>query len=478
MKYYLMFDLGTGNSRVALVNSDGEIIDLRSYANTYYRDDSYKDSQWFEPAEWQEMLFTGCDEMAAAHPDIEINGISAAAARQSFVLINGDGECFMGLPNIDNRGHGLVNTIPDMEGLYRRTGKWGCDDLGAGKIIGLKKKYFGQYAKIYKFTSLSEWIGYLFTGEIAIEYSQASETQLYDLTEKDWSREFCDWYEIDFDILPTLIKAGERLGHIKEEFRERFHLSDDAVFIVGGGDTQIGIKQTGIEVGDIAIVSGTTSPVVTLKDDFFYDPEQRVWTEANLGGDTFQIEMNPGVTGMNYQRMKAQFAQDISYEELEEYYRTLTDISCTASFSSLLFYKQRGLKHGGFFMRSPLQDNVCRNDLMFAVLADIACATYEQLRRLIEISGNDPEYILACGGGFQSDMLCRMTASLAGRPVKLIDGFSQATVQGLVNICNDSLEVTGEKQTGCKIYEPEEDNIVFKYYPVWSENRNRANKLD
>ena len=33
MKYYLMFDLGTGNSRVSLVDSNGEILGLKSFDN-------------------------------------------------------------------------------------------------------------------------------------------------------------------------------------------------------------------------------------------------------------------------------------------------------------------------------------------------------------------------------------------------------------------------------------------------------------
>jgi len=84
MKHYLMFDLGTGNSRVALVDSNGKILGLRSYFNTYYRDNSYEDAQYFMPGEWEEMLLGGCDELIAEFPGVEINGISAAAARQSF----------------------------------------------------------------------------------------------------------------------------------------------------------------------------------------------------------------------------------------------------------------------------------------------------------------------------------------------------------------------------------------------------------
>jgi len=53
MKHYLMVDLGTGNTRVALVRSDGEIIDIRTISNSYYRDNAYSDAQYFLPEEWE-----------------------------------------------------------------------------------------------------------------------------------------------------------------------------------------------------------------------------------------------------------------------------------------------------------------------------------------------------------------------------------------------------------------------------------------
>ena len=42
---YLMVDLGTGNSRVALVSSAGKIVDLISSENTYYPDPLYANAR-------------------------------------------------------------------------------------------------------------------------------------------------------------------------------------------------------------------------------------------------------------------------------------------------------------------------------------------------------------------------------------------------------------------------------------------------
>ena len=126
-------------------------------------------------------------------------------------------------------------------------------------------------------------------------------------------------YDETMEILPELCPAGTAAGPVLPEFRKLLGLTDDAVFVVGGADTQIALRQVEIGVGDIAVVSGTTSPVVTLMKEKFYDPQQRVWTDANLGGKTYQIEMNPGVTGLNYQRICGMLMTHSTYsaEELK-----------------------------------------------------------------------------------------------------------------------------------------------------------------
>ena len=45
MKHYLLVDLGTGNRRVALVDANGAILGVRTYANVSHRAGPYEDAQ-------------------------------------------------------------------------------------------------------------------------------------------------------------------------------------------------------------------------------------------------------------------------------------------------------------------------------------------------------------------------------------------------------------------------------------------------
>ncbi|NLC72928.1 MAG: carbohydrate kinase [Ruminococcaceae bacterium] len=477
--HYLLLDIGTGSTRAALAEAGGHIIDTLSFENSYYRDETYADALYFLPEELKSKIISLCRQLTEKHPEANICAVSASAARQSFVLLDKYGIAFLGLPNIDNRGRGYADSIAGKADIYKKSGKWVTEDTGAAKLLGLMQKRPALYHKLDKFLSLSEWLAYIFTSELCFEHSQACETQLYDLAAASWSSELCSAYGINSDILPPLVCAGESLGNIMPDIAAETGINPDAVFLVGGADTQLALLQMRMKKGDVAVVSGTTSPVVTLSDEFFYDKNERVWVNANLAASGFVTEMNPGVTGLNYQRIKKSLCPDISYAELEEIYSKKRSFACTASFSSLLFYEKRALKNGGFFMRSPLGEELSREDMLWAVLADVACSIYEQLKRLKAISNNESSTLLCCGGGFRSAALCQMLSDLCGLELILYSGFEEASLGGLILLCNKAAGIStkaDEEADIAKKYYPGKDRLIHSYHPVWEKNRQNANK--
>ena len=472
---YLVVDMGTGNSRVGLVGADGTIWGIRNYENQYYKDKQYEDAQYFLPEEWEENLMNGCKELVKEFPEHPVRAITSSGARESIVLYNKEGKTYLGLPNIDNRGREWMNEIEDQTFIYDKTGRWVTEDFPAAKLMGYRKKYPEEFEKITKITSLSEWVGELFCGRLVIEPSQACETQLFDT--REWSERLCKDYGIPMDILPEIAKAGDSLGKIKKEMADKIGLNEDVEFIVGGADTQIALKSVGMDVGDVAVVSGTTSPVATITDYKYYDKQERCWTDSNLGGDTYQVETNPGVTGLNYQKIKNFLFPDTSYEELETEMAKQTEYLCTASFSSLYFSEKRSLKKGGFIMKSPFDATLKPIHLIWAVVADIACSIYVQYQSLCEMIRHDKDYILGCAGGFQSKMLCQHLADLTGKKLVVREGFSQASINGCLKICNAYYGITSEKKSeqAEMVYTPKDGSLIQEYYQEWLNNREMLN---
>lgn len=476
-KNYMVIDLGTGNSRVAVVSSSGVIHAVKSFENHYYRDEAYEDAQYFIPEEWAEKILMYCKEVVLENPNLSISAITSSGARESIVLYNEEGKAFYGLPNIDNRGRAWVEEIPDKKYIYERTGRWVTEDFPAAKLMGLQKKYPDVYSKIMKITSLSEWIGEMFTGKIVIEPSQACETQLFDIETKEWSEKICNYYHIRTELLPDVQKAGTYLARVKPELCEALNLTTKTEFIIGGADTQVAVKGAKIEVGDIAIVAGTTSPIVTITNEKYYDPQERCWTDCNLRGENYQIETNPGVTGLNYQRLKKMFFPTMKFEELDQILQDKKRFLCTASFSSLNFSKKQAFKKGGFIMGAPLDADCDSTDFAWAIVADMACSIYVQYKSLCEMVPHNRQYLLGCGGGLQSAALCQMIADLTGKDLIIYDGYEQASIIGCAYLCNEYFGIEyGSQHRNKKTYKSKKESLVQIYYSVWEKNRHIINE--
>lgn len=471
---FLVLDMGTGNSRAGLVREDGEILGLRTFENTYYRDFQYEDAQYFYPREWEQKMAACIKELLAAFPDVSVSGITATSARESVVLLDRDGTAFYGLPNVDNRGREWMGEIAEPEDVYYETGRWVSPVFSALKLLGLRKVHPDIFGRIAGITSLSEWMGYFFTGRLAMEESQACETQLYDIHSHQWSEGLCEKFGIPRGILPKVVHGGEILGTVREDLRRELGLPEHVLFRIGGADTQTAVKGIQGDHGEIVIVSGTTSPIVKIVDEDFYDPKQRCWTDCYLEAKRYQIETNAGVSGLNYQRLKRMFFPDVTYGELDEKMRQKERISCVASFGTLVFSENRSLKNGGFYLSAPLEETCDRYDFAYSCVGDIACSIYEEYRNLCEITGDNSSEVLGCGGGFQSEVLCQMLADLSGKRLILRNGYEQASILGCVKLCSGK-EDHSFSHTFLKEYTPGGKALIHEYYEKWKTIRRLIN---
>lgn len=475
MKHYLIIDIGTGNSRVALTDAQHNIIDLETVENRYHRDSLYQDAQYFSADYWKKIYLSLCKDIIKRNPSAHIDAITSSGARQSFVVLDKQGKELIGLPNIDNRGKQYMSEIKNKKTIYHKSGRWVTEDFGAGKLLGLKKGRAEIYQEAKTFTSVSEWIGYIFTGKLCMEPSQACETQLYDVADRCWDPALLETFGLNELSLPELKNAGTKLADISDSIKEVIGVAYDIPFVIGGADTQLALAGTKIQAGDIGIVSGTTSPVVTMRSTYYIDKEEGVWSGCYLGNKLFQVETNPGVTGLNYQRVRKLLFKDVSYEDLEYILADVKEIKCVAFLSSLDFENASGYPTGGFFMRPPFSQDFHREDLVWAVVADIACSIYYQYKQLSAKTVNQRNYILGCGGGFQSKMLSQHVADLTQCELRLPKNFAQASILGCIQICNDYYGIAiDEQDENAAVYYPNpEDGLIQDYYHKWIHHRNR-----
>ncbi|MEO9003133.1 MAG: FGGY family carbohydrate kinase [Ginsengibacter sp.] len=471
---YLIIDIGTGNVRVAVANVKGEVISVERDNVHYKKDELYANALSFNPDELWEQIIALTKKVLHNHPDLDMTAITASSQREGVVLLGPEGESLIGLPNHDHRGREWENAISDSDKtyVYQLAGRYPSSLFSAMKLIGLKNKHPELYERVTTMVSISDWAQYKLTGIKGYEPSQASETLLYDVEKKSWSKGLCTIFGISENILPDLRLSGTVLGKILPEYADSLNISPEVIVIVGGADTQLAIKSTQPSVDDIVIVSGTTTPVVKIINEYKVDQHQRTWTNRHIERDTFILETNAGVTGLNYQRLKEVFYPNEGYEVIE---KELSELSgkpqCVASLGSLIADEKSPLTKGGFIFDAPVSDQLTRACFVWAALWDIACCIKENFDSLCDVTPYHQDYVWACGGGLQSGILRQFIASLTNKKIQLREGYKQASVSGGALICNELLVKNEHVDTEITITFPKDLEYYNSLYKEWKKVR-------
>ncbi|GAA4311220.1 FGGY-family carbohydrate kinase [Compostibacter hankyongensis] len=474
---YLIIDVGTGNVRVAVTGTDGTLLYLERENVIYEKDHLYPDALGFDPdGLWKQI--TGMTQRALkAAGGVTIKAVTATSQREGIVLIGRQGESLTGLPNHDHRGREWEGRIADKDRVYDLTGRYPGSLFSAMKLVAIRERRPELWERCATFLSISDWAQYCLTGIARYEPSQASETLLYDVEQQRWSDELCAVFDIPAALLPPLQRSGTVLGKVTAEAAAALGISAETPVVVGGADTQMAIRSTQPSVEDIVIVSGTTTPVVKIIRDYTLDGQQRTWTGRHTVSGELVLETNCGVTGLNFQRLKAIFYPNESYAVLEQEVRDIGESACMASLGSLLAGEKTPLNPAGFLLPVPLAQELTRADFAWAALWDIACCVRENFDRLCEVTPYPLDYVWGCGGGFQSRLLAEFIAGLLGKHIRLRQGYEQASVAGCVLTCNEALDLHREEELPVTEVAPRGQERYAARYERWKKARQSFRKM-
>lgn len=470
-KTYLVIDIGTGNVRVAVADQEGSILGMERGNVQYIKDELYPDALYFEPNVLWEQIQVLAQTVLKHLPNVRISAITVSSQREGIVLIDKDGNSMIGLPNHDHRGREWESDVIDPQFVYSLAGRYPTSLFSALKLTGIKHRRPDIYKKLFCILSISDWAQFKLSGIAGYEHSQASETLLYDIAQKKWSGVLCRNLNIEEKYLPKLYDAGSILGPILPEYARNLNIPAETPVIVGGADTQLAIKSTQPAVEDIVIVSGTTTPVVKIVTEYVVDARERTWTNRNLDNGSFVLEANAGVTGLNYQRLKEIFYPNESYSIIEKELAEIEGSVCVASLGSLIADEKVPVTRGGFIFNAPVSHQLTRACFVRATLWDIACCIKGNFDSLCDVIQFNQEYVWACGGGFQSEVLAQFVANLIGKKVKIRQGYNQASVVGGALVCNDALGIKTKLDQGIRIIHPTTSENETALYEEWKKVR-------
>jgi len=187
----------------------------------------------------------------------------------------------------------------------------------APKIRWLAEHQPEIYERTEHFLLPGSYLAYYLTGELAVDYSNASSTMLLDVHSKTWSAAMCDAFSIDVNKLAPLGASTATLGKLRQVVAEKLGLSANTLVTIGCGDEHAACLGAGVSrPGLVADIAGTAEPVCTAYPEPVFDPTHLVETHCHADPDLWLLE-NPGfVSGGNYRWFRDQFARGESYATL------------------------------------------------------------------------------------------------------------------------------------------------------------------
>ncbi|GHJ58389.1 rhamnulokinase [Nocardioides sp. OK12] len=370
-----------------------------------------------------------------------LDGIGIDSWAVDYGLLDRDGQ-LLGNPysHRDTRTDGVMARVLEQVGADEMYAVTGLQQLPFNTIYQLvAARGTAALESADSLLLLPDLLGYWLTGEVGAERTNASTTQLYDVTTQDWSVELAKRVGLPWAVLPPLRDPGSVVGPLLPDLAEQVGADPGTpVVAVGSHDTASAVVGVPAEGDDVAYISSGTWSLVGLELD------RPVLTEAarladftNEGGVDGTIRFLKNVMGLwvlsesvrqwQHERVAgADLATLLDAAAGLTPLRTVVDINAPRLLPpGDMPARIRALAHeaGEPVPQTPAE--VTRT-----ILDSLALAYRRHLRSAAELSGRSFDIVHVVGGGSQNHLLCQLTADALGVPV--LAGPAEAAALGNV----------------------------------------------
>jgi xylulokinase len=306
-------DVGSQGVKAVLLSIEGQLLGEASagYAIEYPR------PTWAEqPAEaWLNSITDAIGALRASAgvaPD-HIRAIGLDAQVDGVVAVDAAGKPLRpAIIWMDRRAVpqcGAIAKTADPAHLFQLSGLNLDPSHVAPKIRWLAENEPDHYEQAAHFLLPGSYVGYHLTGEMAVDYSNASSTLLMDVRRREWSAELCARFDISLERLSPIRPATDVLGRLRPTIAAQLGLSARTLVLVGSGDEHAACLGAGLaRPGLVCDIAGTAEPVCAASPEPVFDSTGLVETHCHADPDLWLLE-NPGfVSGANYRWFRDQFA--------------------------------------------------------------------------------------------------------------------------------------------------------------------------
>jgi xylulokinase len=147
--------------------------------------------------------------------------------------------------------------------------------------------------RVHSYLHLNGWLAMRLTGERAFDPGNACVSGLFaTLTDRQWSKRWCAYFEVDMDWLPAVVDGRATVGTVRAGAAAELGVTAGIPVKLGTADTSCAMLAARMTPNDLMHLVGTTQVVVTFVDRPV--PSPRVVTRLLGVGDAYlQAAHNP-----------------------------------------------------------------------------------------------------------------------------------------------------------------------------------------
>ncbi len=352
----------------------------------------------------------------------------------------------------DSRTDGIVEhattRVPRHE-IFAHTGLQFMQINSLYQLIAMQLNDPDLLAVADRFLMVADFFHWLLCGSKVVEFTNATTSQLYDPTNRDWSAELLRQFEIPSKIFPQVVPPGTKLGSLRNDVckqtgLDRIDVVAPATHDTGAAVAAVPTDRTG-KANWAYISSGTWSLIGVEVQDAILSAEALSQNVTNEGGIDGTYRLLKNVMGLwLVQECRRSFEREGNSFD----YTQLTHLATQADLFRSLIDVDDDRFLGPDNMAAAIQEWCTEHNepvpetegqLVRCALESLALRYRTVLRGIEKLTGEPVEAIHIVGGGCKNTLLNQFTADACGVPV--IAGPIEATALGNVLI---QARATGE----------------------------------
>lgn len=352
--------------------------------------------------------------------------------------------------------------------FYSLTGNQFMEINTVFQILSIKENRPEILERVDKILMMPDLINYILSGAIVTETSIASTTQLFDITNKEWSEELISIFNLPYKIFPRIIESGTIVGELRDSICEELSIEKCKVIAVASHDTQSALIATPTDKDDFIFLScGTWSLLGTELENPIINNKSLSLNITNEYAYKNKISFIKNIIGLwliqESRRQWIKEGEDHDYDQLEKKAEDSPRFKCFIDPDDPVFLEPGNIpKRIREYCKETNQyvPNT-KGEVVRCINESLALKYRLTLEEITECTSKNYNIIHLVGGGSNSSMLCQMTSSACNMKVEA--GPVEATVLG--NIALQYIAMGDIKDTNEARKIIRDSSTIKEYWP-------------